>query len=171
VGGTWHIMTPIRKSVGGHVPRVPHQIAPMTGQQNYSPVVKIFRPVSANLSHRAALKFCTALQNLLHFVVTSKNHTCASPEVTHSFKLRRTLWHYMLVMHQRALSMFEQKLRLLLSDHNQARVQRRWRFDCTRSGGEQVAFASARERKMSHKQLKQKTLVLFVERYRTTNKL
>jgi len=29
VGGTWHIMSPPSEKVGGHVPRVPHQIAPM----------------------------------------------------------------------------------------------------------------------------------------------
>jgi len=28
-GGTWHIMSHPPKKVGGHVPRVPHQIAPM----------------------------------------------------------------------------------------------------------------------------------------------
>jgi len=28
-GGTWHIMSPRLKKWGGHVPRVPHQIAPM----------------------------------------------------------------------------------------------------------------------------------------------
>jgi len=28
-GGTWHIMSPPSKKVGGHVPRVPHQIAPI----------------------------------------------------------------------------------------------------------------------------------------------
>jgi len=27
--GTWHIMTPRLKKFGGHVPRAPHQIAPM----------------------------------------------------------------------------------------------------------------------------------------------
>jgi len=27
--GTWHIMSPPSEKVGGHVPRVPHQIAPM----------------------------------------------------------------------------------------------------------------------------------------------
>jgi len=29
VWGTWHIMSPPSEKVGGHVPRVPHQIAPM----------------------------------------------------------------------------------------------------------------------------------------------
>ena len=29
VGGTWHIMSPSSEKLGGHVPRVPHQIAPM----------------------------------------------------------------------------------------------------------------------------------------------
>jgi len=29
VGGTWHIMSPRLKKWGGHVSRVPHQIAPM----------------------------------------------------------------------------------------------------------------------------------------------
>jgi len=28
-GGTWHIMSPPSKKKAGHVPRVPHQIAPM----------------------------------------------------------------------------------------------------------------------------------------------
>jgi len=28
VGGTWHIMTPVQKKWGGHVPRVPHQMRP-----------------------------------------------------------------------------------------------------------------------------------------------
>jgi len=28
-------------------------------------------------------------------VVITKNHTCVSPEVTHFFKQRRTLWHQM----------------------------------------------------------------------------
>jgi len=35
-GGTWHIMSPPSKNVGGHVPRVPHQIAPMLSS-NQSP--------------------------------------------------------------------------------------------------------------------------------------
>jgi len=65
-------------------------------------------------------------------------------------------------MHQRALSTFKHKLRLL-SDHNQERGQRCWEFDCAWSSRQEVAFASALERKMSHKQLKQKkTLVHFV---------
>jgi len=29
VGGTWHIMSPPSEKVGGNVPRVHHQIAPM----------------------------------------------------------------------------------------------------------------------------------------------
>ena len=29
VGGTWSILSPPSEKVGGHVPRVPHQIAPM----------------------------------------------------------------------------------------------------------------------------------------------
>jgi len=32
MGGTWHIMSPLSQKVGGHVPRVPHQIAPMVVQ-------------------------------------------------------------------------------------------------------------------------------------------
>jgi len=68
----------------------------LTGRQNCHPVVKICRPVSPNFSHWAALKLCTALQNLLNFVVITKNLcTCVSPEVTHSLKLRRTLWNDM----------------------------------------------------------------------------
>jgi len=29
VGGAWHIMSPPPEKLGGHVPRSPHQIAPM----------------------------------------------------------------------------------------------------------------------------------------------
>jgi len=29
VGGTWHIVSPPAEKVGGYVPRIPHQIAPM----------------------------------------------------------------------------------------------------------------------------------------------
>jgi len=51
------------------------------------------RLVSANFSHWVALNFCTALQHILNFVVITNNHKCVSPDVTHSFKLRRTLLH------------------------------------------------------------------------------
>ena len=53
------------------------------------------RLVSANFSHWVALKVCTALQHILNFVVITNNHKCVSPDVTHSFKLRRTLLNYM----------------------------------------------------------------------------
>jgi len=34
--GTWHIMSPPSRNVGAHVPRVPHQIAPMPEINFYS---------------------------------------------------------------------------------------------------------------------------------------
>ena len=52
-------------------------------------------PVPPNFTHWAALKLCTALENFYKFMVKPENLcTCASPEVTHSFKQTPILWHY-----------------------------------------------------------------------------
>ena len=56
----------------------------------YLPALRL---ISANFSHWVALKFCTALQHILNFVVITNNHKCVSPDVTPFFKLRRTLLH------------------------------------------------------------------------------
>jgi len=49
-------------------------------------------PVPPNFTHWAALKLCIALQNFYKFLVKLENLcTCASPEVTHSFKQTPTL--------------------------------------------------------------------------------
>jgi len=47
---------------------------------------------------------------------------------------------------------------------DQEKGQRCWRFDCAGSSWRQVEFDSVLVRKMSHKQFKQKLLVVFVER-------
>jgi len=71
-GGTLHIMSPPPEKVGGHVPRVPHQIAPMlatllglldapsdSASQWFDPLVTALKPVVS--------KYCWLLNQDLSF--------------------------------------------------------------------------------------------------------
>jgi len=98
-----------------------------------------------NFTHWAALKLCTALQNFYKFLVKPENLcTCASPEVTHSFKHTPTLWHYIFSVATKSTVCLQQRGRTEILT-----------FWLCRDSRQQAAYASALEPKMSHKQLKQ----------------
>ena len=64
VGGTWHIMSPSSEKVGGHVIRVPHQIAPMH---------------TTSLLHRRSQERAVRTKFLTCFVVSYFEMRCPKP--------------------------------------------------------------------------------------------
>jgi len=66
VGGTWHIMSPPSEKVGGHVPRVPHQIAPMHVTINIEWLLKIIlSDICINIENKQHVNiFLSSIPNL-----------------------------------------------------------------------------------------------------------
>jgi len=69
VGGTWHILLPPSEKVGGHVPRVPHQIAPM-----HRAMITPFSPLLTRLIHISPSSW--TLDNLSFVWFYSRSGNC-----------------------------------------------------------------------------------------------